>query len=171
MVDSAEQQVTNPFDGINYFGPKMTGLFGSFGVDFMLRPTLGVGFDYSTRFSQGSYVGLNYRPKLYDFNAIWMPISNSKKVAPRLEAGLGGATLSFYYPPQCISGFACSSSTYLVSSNHFQTHLGVGLNVYVKGGLFVRPQVDVHYVNNFFQFGSNWVPAYGVSLGYTFGRK
>jgi len=25
-------------------------------------------------------------------------------------------------------------------------------------------------VRNFFQFGSNWAPAYSVAIGYTFGR-
>jgi hypothetical protein len=30
---------------------------------------------------------------------------------------------------------------------------------------------DVHYVNNFFPFGSNWVPRYSVSLGYSFGKE
>jgi len=29
----------------------------------------------------------------------------------------------------------------------------------------------VHYVKNFFQFGSNWAPAYSVAIGYAFGRR
>jgi hypothetical protein len=158
-------------DGTLLPTPKMSGVFGRFGADFMFRPTLGAGFDYSFRFNQGSYAGLNYRPKFYDFNAIWMPIANSKKVVPEFQAGAGGATLSFYLPQQCISGIACSSSTYLVSSTHFQTHLSAGVRIYAKGGIYIRPQFDVHYVRNFFQFGSNWVPEYSVAVGYTFGRR
>jgi hypothetical protein len=30
--------------------------------------------------------------------------------------------------------------------------------------------VDVHWVNNFFQFGSGWVPQYSVAVGYRFGE-
>ena len=169
-MDKSSGQTINTFGTGNYTTPEMTGLFGSFGADYMFRPTLGAGFNYSTRFSQGSFAGLNYRPKFYDFNAIWMPISNSKTVAPEFQAGIGGASLSFYLPAECISGLACSSSTFFTSSNHFQAHLGAGLRFYVKGGIFIRPQVDVHYVNNFYQFNSNWVPEYSVTFGYTFGR-
>jgi hypothetical protein len=169
-VKSSNQLIDTYGDGTLYSTPKMTGLFGNFGANFMIRPTLGVGGEYSFRFAQGSYAGLNYRPKFYDFNAIWMPISNSKQVAPEFQAGIGGASLSFYLPRQC-GVFGCSSSSYLQSSNHFQTHLGAGLHIYVKGGVFIRPQFDLHYVRNFNQFGSNWVPQYSVGIGYTFGRE
>jgi hypothetical protein len=37
--------------------------------------------------------------------------------------------------------------------------------------LFVQPRFDLHWVNNFFQFGSNLVPEYSVALGYTFGAQ
>ncbi len=144
---------------------------GSSARDYMFKPTIGFGGEYSFRFAQAPYAGLNYRPKFYDFNAIWMPLGTSKQVAPEFQAGVGGASLSFYFPQQCINGIACSSSTYLVSSSHFQTHLSAGLRLYVKGGIFIRPQFDIHYVNNFYQFSSNWVPEYGAVIGYTFGRQ
>jgi hypothetical protein len=172
-IDKSSGQTIDTFgDGNLYSTPKMTGLFGSFGADFMFRPSLGIGGEFSSRFAQGSYAGLNYRSEFYDFNAIWLPILSSKKVVPELQAGIGGANLKFYYSQQfCDSFSGCSTSnTYLESSNHFQAHLGAAIRMYVKGGLFVRPQVDVHYVKNFFQFGSNWVPEYTVSFGYTFGR-
>jgi hypothetical protein len=170
-TDKSSGQIINTYgDGNLYSTPKMTGLFGKFGAGYMLRPTLGVGGEYSFRFAQGSYAGLNYRPKFYDFNVILMPLSNTKKVAPELQAGVGGASLSFYFPKQC-GLFGCSSSTYLQSSNHFQTHLGAGLRFYVKGAFYIRPQFDVHYVRNFYQFGSNWVPEYSVAFGYTLGRQ
>lgn len=157
-------------DGNLFTTPKMTGLFGGFGGSFMLKPTIGFGAEYFARFSQGSYAGLNYRPKFYDFNAVFKPLPNVKKVAPEFQAGIGGASLSFYLPPQCNSISGCSNSSLIASSRHFQVHLGAGMNIYVKGGIFVRPQLDVHYVKNFFQFGSNWAPAYSVAFGYTFGR-
>ena len=170
--DGSTNQSINTFgDGNVYHTPKLGGAFGKFGADYMFKPTLGFGGEYSFRFAQAPYAGLNYRPKFYDFNAIWMPISSSKQVVPELQAGIGGATLSFYFPQQCIGGLACSSSTYLVSSSHFQTHLSAGLRLYVKGGIFIRPQFDIHYVHNFYQFSSSWVPEYGAVIGYTFGRQ
>jgi len=169
---STGQQIDTFGDGNLFSTPKMTGLFGGFGAAYMIKPTIGVGFEYFSRFAQGSYAGLNYRPRFYDFNAVWMPTPKTAKVVPVLQAGVGSAHLSFYYSQQFCDIFAgCSTSNSLIeSSNHFQTHLGAGVNIYVKGNMFVRPQFDVHYVRNFFQFGSNWSPAYSVAIGYTFGR-
>ena len=168
-TDKSNNQLIDTFGDGNLFPtPAMTGTFGGFGGSFMLRPTIGFGAEYYARFSQGPYAGLNYRPKFYDFNAVWKPLLN-KIVVPEFQVGIGGASLSFYYPQQCNS-FACSSNSFVASSRHFQTHLGAGLAIFVKGGIFVRPQVDVHYVRNFFQFGSNWAPAYSVAIGYAFGR-
>ncbi len=80
---------------------------------------------------------------------------------PEFQAGLGAVNLRFYLNQNfCDSFGGCSNSNiFLESSNHFQLHLAGGVRFYVKGGIFVRPQIDGHWVNNFFQFGSNWVPA------------
>ena len=170
-IDKSNGQSIDTFgDGTLHSTPKMTGMFGGIGGSFMFKPTIGFGFEYFSRFSQGGYAGLNYRPKFYDFNAVWMPLNKSKYVAPEFQAGIGAASLSFYLPPQCNSISGCSSSGLVASSRHFQTHLGIGMNLYFKGGFFMRPQIDVHYVKNFFQFGSNWAPAYSVAIGYSFGR-
>ncbi len=137
-TDKSNNQLIDTFGDGNLFPtPAMNGVFGGFGGTFMIRPTIGFGAEYFARFTQGGYAGLNYRPKFYDFNAVWKPLPN-KIVVPEFQAGIGD--------------------------------LGAGLAIYVKGGIFVRPQVDVHYVRNFFQFGSNWSPAYSVAIGYTFGR-
>jgi hypothetical protein len=168
-TDKSNGQLVDTFhDGTLFPTPKMTGFFGGFGGSFMFKPTIGFGAEYFARFSQGPYAGLNYRPKFYDFNAIWKPLPNAR-VVPELQGGIGGASLSFYFPQQC-NAFACSSNSFVGSSRHFQVHLGAGVNVYVRGGIFVRPQVDIRYVKNFFQFGNNWTPAYSVAFGYTFGR-
>jgi hypothetical protein len=170
-TDKSNNQLIDTFGDGNLFAtPKMTGFFGGFGGSFMFKPKIGFGAEYFARFSQSDYAGLNYRPKFYDFNAVFKPVPNLKKVDPQFQAGIGGASLSFYLPPQCNAISGCSSSSLIASSRHFQVHLGAGMNIYVKGGIFVRPQIDVHYVKNFFQFGSNWVPAYSVAIGYAFGR-
>jgi hypothetical protein len=170
-TDKSSNQMIDTFgDGNLYSTPAMGGVFGGFGGSFMFKPTIGFGAEYFARFSQAGYAGLNYRPKFYDFNAVFKPLPSLKMVDPEFQAGIGGASLSFYYPPQCNSISGCSNSSLVASSRHFQVHFGAGLNIYVKGGIFVRPQVDVHYVKNFFQFGSNWAPAYSVAVGYAFGR-
>jgi outer membrane protein W len=157
--------------GTPFTTPKLGGAFGKVGADFMFSKHFGVGAETDWRFSQGSYTGLNYRPVFYDFNAIWAPTGTAeRRVVPELQGGVGGAHLSFYYPSSSCDVFAgCSSSNlFLESSNHFQVHMEAGVRFYVTHHLFVRPQVDAHYVNNFFQFGSNWVPEYGASLGWSF---
>jgi outer membrane protein W len=159
--------------GTPFSTPGMHGTFGKAGGDFMVTPHLGIGAEMDFRFSQGAYAGLTYRPMFYDVNAIYTPVKSTRRVVPEFQGGLGGVNLKFYYPSQYCNAFTgCSSNnTYLQSSNHFQVHMGAGVRFYVTPHLFVKPQVDAHYVNNFFQFGSNWVPQYTASLGWSFGRR
>jgi hypothetical protein len=78
--------------------------------------------------------------------------------------------MKFYYSQQYCDQFAgCSTqNSYLESSNHFQVHGGVGVQLYLTEHVFVRPQVDLRYVNNFYQYGTNFVPEYTVWVGYSF---
>lgn len=156
-----------------YNTPKLTGAFGKAGADFMFMPHFGIGGETDFRFSQGPYAGLTYRPTFYDFYGIYRPTNRFRRVVPELVGGLGGVNVKFYYPQSACDAFAgCSTSTTLVeSSNHFQVRMGAGLAVYPTPHIFFRPQIDAHYVNNFSQFGSNWVPEYSVSIGYSFGER
>jgi len=45
------------------------------------------------------------------------------------------------------------------------------VRLYVKPSIYIRPQVDVHWVNNFQEFGSSWAPEYSVAIGYSFGSR
>jgi hypothetical protein len=157
-------------DGTIYIPPKMGGAFLKFGGTFMFTPHFGAGAETSFRASQGDYAGLKYKPTFYEFNGVYHPIAGGR-VVPEFQAGLGGVNLKFYYTQQYCDIFAgCqSSNSYLESSNHFQVHFSAGVKFYVKNGFYVKPQVDAHWVNNFFQFGSSWVPEYGGVIGYTFG--
>jgi hypothetical protein len=67
----------------------------------------------------------------------------------------------------------CQNQTVPVgNSNHFQVHTGVGVQIYLKEHLFVRPQFDLHYVPNFTdQWGSNVAPGFTVWLGYSMGDR
>ena len=45
-----------------------------------------------------------------------------------------------------------------------------GVALFVTSNIYVRPQFDLHWVHNYNQlFNSNWVPQYGVQVGYRFG--
>ena len=174
VLGSNGQSIDTFGDGSLYNTPRMTGAFGKFGGNFMVTPHFGLGAETDFRFSQGDYAGLNYRPLFYDFNGIWLPTAHRlKRVVPELQAGLGGVNVKFYDSQSFCNAFTgCSSSNnFIDSSNHFQVHLEAGVRFYATSHLFVRPNVDVHYVNNFFQFGSNWVPEYGASVGWSFGER
>jgi len=154
----------------------MGGVFGVFGSDFMITPHLGFNGEYSFRFAQSNYlnsnaagtpVTINIRPSFYDFNAVYQPGSGDKRIVPVLEGGIGGAKLSFYG----VESGVFSSSQLLGSSNHFQVHGAVGVKLYFKSDIFIKPQFDIHYVPHLTdQYGRNAVPEFTVSIGYTFGR-
>jgi hypothetical protein len=176
MTDSSSGTPIDTFSTGNPFtSPKLGGAFGKAGADWMITPYLGIGGEADFRFSQGSYAGLTYRPTFYDFNAIFAPTAHRfKRVVPELQAGLGGVNLRFYSPSTtyCDAFAGCSSSNYSVeSSNHLQVHLAGDIRFYATRHLFIQPQVDAHYVNNFFQFGNNWVPEYSASVGWSFGER
>ncbi len=172
------QQISDPFNAAGppsscVAAPTMGGVFGVFGVDYMFKPHFGINGEYSFRFAQANYLpneGLNVRPGFYDFNAVYQPTSGDKRIVPVLEGGIGGAKLSFYVTQS--GGTLFNQSQFFVSSNHFQVHGAVGVKLYVKSDVFIKPQFDIHWVNNLTdQYGRNVVPAFTISIGYTFGRQ
>jgi hypothetical protein len=157
-------------------GPTIGGLFGVFGVDFMFRPHLGVNGEYAFRFAQANYLplaGLKMRPGFYDFNVVWEPISGHR-IVPVLEGGIGGARVALYVSQTTtVTGISGTFSYPAgLNANHFQGHGALGVKLYVKPALFIKPQFDIHYVTHLTdQFGRDWVPQYTVSIGYTFGER
>jgi hypothetical protein len=166
------------FDEVNGFcesGPTIGGPFGVIGGDFMIKPHLGINAEYSWRFTQADYLpdaGLNARPSFYDFNAIYQPGVATSRIVPVIEGGLGGSKLSLYFnQASCVTQVCQNSSQVVATSNHFQLHAAVGVKLYVKSDIFIKPQFDLHWVHNLDQqFGSNFVPQYTIAIGYTFGR-
>ena len=155
--------------------PNIGGVFGLFGADFMITPHLGVNGEYSFRFAQAPYLpteGLNARPGFYDFNAVYQPGTGTNRIVPVLEGGIGGSKLSLYVSQSgCISGICANPSQVVATSNHFQLHGAVGVKIYVKSDMFIKPQIDLHWVPHLTQqYGSDFVPQYTLSVGYTFGR-
>jgi hypothetical protein len=163
------------FDGlICEAGPTIGGLFGVVGADFMFKPHLGINGEYAFRFSQAPFLpadNLKMRPAFYDVNAVWQPISG-KRLIPVLEGGFGVVKVGLHFTPgssitgvTSTSGFPAGSDT-----NHFQLHGGVGVKIYVKGNLFVKPQFDLHYATHLTdQFHRNLILQYTGAVGYTFG--
>ena len=88
-TNSANGQSLDSFGDV---GPKLGGLFATFAGDYMFRPSLGFGAEYSFRTSQGNYapqVGVNYRPVFYDFNAIWHPVPSQHSRGSRVPGRFG----------------------------------------------------------------------------------
>ena len=171
MNSSSNQQIDTFGTGSPYTTPKMGGLFGDIGASLMLTPHWGVGGDLSWKTSQGAYTGLNYRPFFYNFDGIYEPMK-SKRFVPELRGGLGGVSLRYSINQQsCDALVGCSTTNqFLESSHHFQAHMEAAARLYVTNRIFLRPAVEAHYVNNFIQFGSNWVPQYSIGVGYSFGN-
>ena len=153
--------------------PIIGGTFGVIGGDAFFLPHIGVNFEDSFRFRQASYVptdGLNARQSFYDFNAVYEPLASDSKIVPVVEGGIGGTKVSIYFN-QSICPLCGSQSGLLTSVNHFQVHGAVGVKLYVRSNIFFKPQVDFHYVPSLNQqYGSNFVPQYTLSIGYSFGR-
>jgi hypothetical protein len=157
----------------------MGGVFGVFGADFMIKPHLGFNGEYSFRFAQSHYFDtptttpptpINIRPNFYDFNAVYQPTAGDRQVVPVIEAGIGGAKLSYYANPG--AGTIFSGSQLVASSNHFQVHGAIGAKIYFHSDVFLKPQFDVRYVPHLTtEYGRNFVPEFTISIGYAFGRS
>jgi len=165
--------------------PALSGATIGVGGDLMLWKRFGIGAQVAFQPAKETYVNLNAsaaanglnslavtsRMTLFDVNGIFEPVK-TKKVALKLEGGIGGANLKFYEAGSSSSVLGSqSSSQYISSANHFQVHGGVGVQIYVTDHIFIRPQFDVHYVRNLTQFGSNLVTSEMVWLGYNWGDR
>jgi hypothetical protein len=176
-VTCPKGQLWDDFTGLCEAGPTIGGVFGVFGADFMLKPHLGFNGEYAFRFAQANYLpnaGLKFRPGFYDFNVVYEPISGSdSRIVPVVEGGIGGARIALYQAQTVSITGITSTFTYPagLNANHFQVHGALGVKLYVKGNIFIKPQFDIHYVTHLTdQFGRNWVPEYTVAVGYSFGQ-
>lgn len=154
-------------DGTLHDTPSLDGVFGHIGASVFLNKFAGVGGEISWALFQSDYAGIQYRPTFYTFDAILRPPKvGTKRFVPEFRAGIGGARLHFF-PNDDLS---CAQVPGCPSSDHFQVHFAAAARWYMTSHLYLRPAVDVHYVNNLTEFGSNWVPQYSVGIGYSLGR-
>lgn len=179
-IDSANS-LTNAFGSCTPGGndvnclklPTLSGFFLGFGGDVMVKDKIGFGMNYSIQPAKQDYGPLQDRQSFFDIDAVFKPIQ-TKKAALNLNAGIGIARTSFSFTQtSCVGTAVCSTGTSPVgAANHFQEHLGVGVQLFLTEHIYVRPQFDVHFVNGFTdQFGRNVVPQAMVWVGYNLGSK
>jgi hypothetical protein len=161
-------QSINTFgDGTLYPTPALGGVFEDFGLNVFVHRQIGFGWTASWRAAH-DYAGLQYRPAFHTFDAIFQPAKlRTKRSATEFRAGVGFASVHFDFDDQQ----SCDLVPGCPSSHHVLEHLGVATRLYVTSHVFLRPALDVQHLNNFFLFGSNWVPRYSLSVGYSFGRE
>jgi hypothetical protein len=153
--------------------PALNGFFLGFGGDLMLFKHFGVGFQASLQPSRETYGPLSSRQTFYDVNGIYAPIA-TKRAVLQLEGGVGGARTSFAYTQSgCVGTAVCTSSTEPVgNANHFDVHVGVGVQIFLTEHIFIKPEFDFHYVPGLTnQFGTDAVPEGMVWVGYSFGER
>lgn len=153
--------------------PSLGGFFLGLGGDLIFQKHLGIGAEVNFTPARSDYGPLQFRQTFYDFNGIFLPI-NEKKVQLQIQGGIGGAKTGFSFSQSsCIGTAICSSGSQSVGSvNHFQLHVGVGVEIFVTEHIFIRPQFDLHYVPSFTdQFGRNSVPGATIWVGYSFGDR
>jgi hypothetical protein len=167
--DQSTGQRFNTFgDGTLYPSSGLGGAFADLGVNALLTHRVGIGADISWRGSQETYAGIHYRPVFYNFDGIFQPSrASTSRFVSELRLGIGGASLRFNSDEQqnCVNGPACDDH------RHFQVHFGFTPKFYLSQHWFLRPAIDVHYVHNFTEYGSNWAPQYSLGAGYSFGRE
>lgn len=153
--------------------PSLGGFFLGLGGDLIFQKHLGIGAEVNFTPARSDYGPLQYRQTFWDFNGIYLPV-NEKRVQLQIQGGIGGAKTGFAFSQtSCIGTALCQSGTQPVgSANHFQVHVGVGVQIFVTQHIFIRPQFDLHYVPNFTdQWGRNSVPGATIWVGYSFGDR
>jgi hypothetical protein len=167
--DTSNGQKVDTFGtGTLYPTNGIGGLFVDLGFTAILTRTIGAAVDLSWQGPQAIYAGIHYRPFFYSFDGVYQPArTTTSQFSPEIKAGIGAASLRFApdEQQQCVNGPACQSS------RHFQVHLAVAGRFYMSTHWFLRPAIDVHYVNDFSEFGSNWVQEYSLGFGYGIGRE
>jgi hypothetical protein len=145
------------------------GTFLAFSGDFLFHRNFGVQGEVSWRASQNVYQGYQqFRPLFWDFNGMWVP-KLGKKLQAEALAGIGAESVRFYNNYYTCSYFTgCTSYT---SENHFTGHFGVGLRYYFWHDAFLRPEASFYLINGNNDFSSNFASRYGVTLGYSLGRR
>ena len=160
-----------PTDSTCLGTPALDGVFLGFQGDAMLNKHIGITGEINFQPSKGTYGPLQFRELFYDFGGLYAPI-NHKKFQVRVEGGVGGAHFGTTFSESSCIGPLCQTETIpFASANHFQVHIGAGVQVYVKGHFFVRPEFDFREVPGMSdEFNTDHVVGGTIWLGYNFGE-
>lgn len=169
---SSDQQIDTFSSGRPFTTPELSGAFIDLGGSVAWNKALGVGADIAWRAAHGAYTGIQYMPIFYNFDAIYEPLSG-KRFDTELHGGIGGMTIRYSMTQQeCDPLTGCTAfRSNVASSNHFQLHFAAAVRFYVTNRVFLRPAFDGHFVNNLYEFGSDFVPEFSLGLGYSFRRE
>jgi len=151
--------------------PGLNGFFLGIGGDGFISKRFGIGGEVSFMPAKGNYGPVLFRQTFYDVNAIFRPIS-TKHVEVKLMGGIGGAKTGLSFSESsCVGTVVCQSQTLPVgSANHFQIHVGAGVEFPLSHSFFIRPQFDVRYVPGLSdEFSSNLVPGGMLWIGFRTG--
>lgn len=162
-VDSPSASSAN---GIDHQPVSLTGgAYPGFSGDVLFFHNAGIGAEIFWKGSQVDYAGegFNYRPVLWDVNAVYSPKLASHAYL-ELVGGIGALSTRFYTGTTC-GIYSCSNYQ---SINHFDADFGGGIKLYATRNFFVRPEARFYLINNNLEFSSNHATRYGVSIGYTF---
>jgi hypothetical protein len=129
---------------------------------------LGFNGEVAGRYKKGLYNGYqDFRPVLYDFNAVWSD-RFTEKTGGDIMAGAGGESLIFYNQfATCPPGLTVCSI--YASDSHLLVHVGGDLRYYFRGRLFVRPELHYYRVVNNFELHTGNLFRAGASVGFSFG--
>jgi hypothetical protein len=148
--------------------PSLNTFFMNIGGDIMFTDKYGVNASVAFMPAQGNYGPLQYRQLFFDVNGQYEPVRNKRYVL-QLQGGIGTARTSFSFSAnQCVGTAVCTNQTQPVgSAGHFDIHAGAGVQIFATDHIFIKPQVDYHFVPGFTdQFGSDSVFMFSVNVGY-----
>lgn len=165
-ISNAIAPTASGANGVDHLPISLSGgVYPGFSGNVLFLHNAGVGAEVFWRGSRVDYAGqgFDFRPLFWNVNAVYSP-----KLAPHayleLVGGIGALSTRFYTGTTC-GIYTCSNYQ---SSNHFDADFGGGLKLYLKGGLFIRPEARFYLINNNLEFSSNHAGRAGVSIGYTF---
>jgi hypothetical protein len=141
------------------------GAYPGFSGNVLFFHNAGIGAEIFWKASQADYggQGFNYRPLFWDVNAVYSPKLASHAYL-ELVGGIGALSTRYYTGTTC-GIYSCSNYQ---SINHFDADFGGGIKLYPTDHFFIRPEARVYVIHNNFEFSSNHVARYGISVGYTF---
>jgi len=153
-------------NGVDHLPVSLTGgAYPGFSGDVLFFHNAGVGAEFFWKASQSDYAGqgFNYRPVLWNVNAVYSPKLASHAYL-ELVGGICALSTRYYTGTTC-GIYSCSNYQ---SINHFDADFGGGIKIYPTHNFFVRPEARFYLIHNNLEFSSNHVARYGISIGYTF---